>query len=602
MISEAQGDTVVRKAQWVIREVDDASASEEIATLRHDLDLPELVARLLWIRGQTTSSRARKFLSPRLADLSPPEGLPGVDQAAERLARALRSGERLAICGDYDVDGMTGTALLVRFFRMVDGDVVWSIPDRESDGYGLSVRAMDVLAEQGVKVAVTVDNGVTAHAALARARELGIDVVVTDHHLPDDTIPDCCAIVNPHLDRGDAADDVVIAPCGCALAFKLAWAVADRMRHVFSKDGEERFRSFLRDAVGLVAMASVTDAVPLVDENRILVAAGLHSLRRSRHPGVRALLDVSKVGSLPLTTEDVGFKLGPRLNAAGRLSRPELVIDLLTCEDADRAKELARALDAANKERRQIEQGVVAKAMAQAEARIEAEKPPALVVWGEGWHQGVIGIVASRLVDRFALPTAVVGMAGDRGRGSCRTPPGINLRDALASSEAHLERFGGHAMAAGFEVHADSMEAMRDAFEQAVLEQLEGDHCSHQISIDAVTNVDEWDLPAVQAVHRLAPFGQANPEPVFLLRGVQVAGEPKLMGQTSAHLAFALKQQHGAIRVIAFRRADLYDVVKSGQPLDLAVVPTVNEWGRTRTAEFRLLDLQVHEQNGQPTG
>ncbi|MDJ0973805.1 MAG: single-stranded-DNA-specific exonuclease RecJ [Planctomycetota bacterium] len=568
------------------------SAEDGIAALRRDLDLPELVARLLWIRGQRTSSRARRFLSPRLADLSPPEGLPGVDQAADRLARALNAGERIAVCGDYDVDGMTGTSLLVRFLRLVDGDVIWSIPDRESDGYGLSPRAVDAIAEKGAKVAVTVDNGVTAHAALARARELGMDVVVTDHHLPDDTLPDCCALVNPHVDRGEAGEDEVIAPCGCALAFKLAWAVADRLRARFQGEGEERLRAFLRDAVGLVAMATVADAVPLVDENRILVAAGLLSLRRSNHPGIRALLDVSKVGALPLTTEDIGFKLGPRLNAAGRLSRPELVIELLTATDEDTAKARARALDQANRERRQIEQGVLEEAIAQAQARVEAEKPPALVVWGEGWHQGVIGIVASRLVDRFGLPTAVVGVSNGRGRGSCRTPPTVNLHDALADTADHLERFGGHAMAAGFEVRSDALEPMRAAFEAAVHAQLEGDRCRNRLTIDAVTGIDDWDLPAVQAVHRLAPFGTSNPEPVFLLEGVRVAGEPRLMGQASTHLAFALKQSGGAIRVVAFRRADLYDLVASGQPLDIAVTPIVNEWRGTRTPEFRLLDLK----------
>lgn len=585
---------MVRKAEWVIRDTGSAPA-DAVAALRRELDVPNLVAELLWNRGQRTPSRARKFLRPRLADLSPPEGLPGMDQAAERLARALADDERIAICGDYDVDGMTGTALLVRFFRLVGGDVGWSIPDRESDGYGLSPRAVDSLAERGVNVLVTVDNGVSAHPALARAREHGIDVVITDHHLPDDTPPDCCAIVNPHIDSGDVAEGEVIAPCGCALAFKLAWAVADRIRASFKGDAEARLRDFLRDSVGLVAMATVTDAVPLVDENRILVAAGLNSLRRSAHPGIRALMDVSKLGAIPLTTQDIGFKLGPRLNAAGRLSRPELVIELFTTDDEDEARQLARALDKANIERRAIEKKVVADAMEQARAYIDESNPPALVVWGEGWHQGVIGIVASRLVDAFGLPTAVVGLAGDTGRGSCRTPPRVNLHDALSASADHLTRYGGHAMAAGFEVQADALPAFRSAFEGAVHEQLSGNRTSTEIAIDAVTPVDHWDLPAVQAVHRLAPFGKANPEPVFLIPSVKIAGTPKLMGQTSAHLSFTVKQNGGAIRVVAFGRADLFDTVSSGSPLDLAVTPIVNDWRGTRTPEFRLLDMQVAE-------
>ncbi len=577
---------------WVVEQVDAEASSREIPALARELGLPTLVARLLWQRGVREPSRARKFLSPRLADLSPPEGLPNVDTAAERLARALREGERIAVCGDYDVDGMTGTAVLVRFFRLAGGDVTWSIPNRESDGYGLSVAGIEDLAERGVKVIVTVDNGITALEPIARARALGMSVVITDHHLPGATLPDACIIVNPHLDE---SVDATAMPCGCALAFKLAWAIADRMRDMLRGEKRAALRAFLRDAVGLAALATVTDVVPLLGENRIMVTAGLGSLRSSSHPGIQALLSIAGVGNLPLTTEDVGFRIGPRLNAAGRLSKPELVVELLTESDPKRCRELAAELDRANALRKDIEKGVVKQAIAEAEALLASGDRKSLVVWGEDWHQGVIGIVAARLVDRFHKPSVVIGLADGMGRGSCRTPPDVHLQQALATCDEHLLRHGGHAMAAGCEIDAGDVEAFRDAFEAAVESQLEDRSAARTLRIDAVTDVDDWNLGAVQQMTRLAPFGSHNPEPVFLVPRAQVAGRPRLMGPASDHLSFALQQTGGAIRVVAFRRADLYDLASSGDELDLAVTPVLNDWRGTRTPEFRLVDMQKHD-------
>jgi single-stranded-DNA-specific exonuclease len=523
-----------------------------------------------------------------LADLSPPEGLPDLDRATERLARAIRAGERIAVCGDYDVDGMTGTALLVRFFRLAGGNVTWSIPHREKDGYGLSSATIERLAADGVKVAVTVDNGSTAVEPIKRAVELGIDVVITDHHIADGELPPAYAIVNPQLPGGSvAAQDL----CGCGLAFKVAWAIADRLRGRGVNATE--LKAFLRDAMGLVAMATVCDVVPLVGENRTLVATGLAALRKSPHPGIQALLEVSDLGRLPLTTEDVGFKLGPRLNAAGRLSRPDLVVDLLTGTDPVRCQALAQELDQANRTRRQVEEGVLKQADAQAAELVSARNPSALVLWGEGWHVGVVGIVAARMVDKYHRPAAVIGFADGRGRGSCRTPPAFNVHAALGASAEHLESFGGHAAAAGLDIRIDRAPAFRAAFEDAVVRQLENTVHQRTLEIDLESHADEWDLDTMYAVRRLAPFGRSNPEPLVIVRGAEVAGKPKLMGQASTHLTFALKQAQGAIRVVGFRQAKLFDLAASGTPLDLAVTPVINEWRGMRSPEFRLVDMRA---------
>lgn len=577
-----------RQRAWRVRPVEGAAAAEGIPDLARHLDVPALVAQLLWMRGLRSVEPARRFLSPRLKDLSQPAVLPDIEVAAARLAEAITQGEQIVVCGDYDVDGMTGTALLVRFIRLAKGRVTWWIPDRERDGYGLSADAMAAIAARGAQVAVTVDNGVTAHAALERAAELGVDVIVTDHHLPGETLPPAVALVNPHL----AEEPVAAPPCGCTLAFKLAWAVADRLRHLQGGEAGARFKAFLRDAVGLAGIATICDVVPLQGENRILVTAGLGALLKSPHPGIRALLDVAGLGERALTTEDVGFKIGPRLNAAGRLGIPDLVIELLTAEDPDDAARMAKELDDANLKRREIEAAVAEEAYAQAEG-LWAERPrDALVLWGEGWHQGVVGIVAARIVDRYHVPATVIGMTGDTGRGSCRTPPGVDLHQALTDCAPHLDRYGGHAQAAGLEIALDRLASFREAFESAVHTQLETPGEVAPLDVDAETRVDVWNLASVQAIRRLAPFGKDNPKPRFLVREAHVAGKPRIMGRAGTHLSFALRQPGGAIRVVAFQRAELYDMAAAGTPLDLVVEPILNEFRGNVSAEFHLVDMR----------
>jgi single-stranded-DNA-specific exonuclease len=564
--------------------------AEALADLGRRLGLPPPVARLLWQRGLTDEARARHFLEPRIDHLRPPAGLPDIDKAARRLVDAVNAGERIAICGDYDVDGMTGTALLVRFFRLLRADVTWAIPDREQDGYGLAPGMVERLAASGARVAITVDNGIAAHAALERARELGLDIVVTDHHLPGPTLPPAVALVNPHLDPDGPPEHRWL--CGCALAFKLAWAVADRSRARLGAEGTKQFKVFLRDALALVALATLADQVPLRGENRVLVAGGLTSLRGTTHAGLVALRDVAHLGSAAITTEDVAFKIAPRLNAAGRLSRPELVIELLTCEDAVEARRLARALDDANQERRTIEAAVLDQALAEAEAEIAARDPCALVLAGDAWHIGVVGIVAARLVDRFHRPALVIGMMGDRGRGSGRTPEGIDLHAALTACGETMERFGGHAAAAGMEVARERLGDLKAGFEAAVDAQRRAGAIVAPLTLDATCAADDWCLASVEALRRLEPFGQENPEPVFLLEGAHVAGTPRLLGQPAHHLSFTIRQQSGALRVLGWRRHDLFALASSGQPLDLAVTPVVNVFRGRASAELRLVDAR----------
>ncbi len=576
------GGPIRAGAAWVVA----VAPGDETRALAKDAGLSPLAGRLLWLRGIRTAAAAKAFVDPRLADLEPPDRLPDMAVAVSRIVAAIRDKERIAVCGDYDVDGMTGTALLVRFLTLAGGNVTYAIPDRESDGYGLSVAGVDRLHADGVRLAITVDNGVSAFDALERAKALGIDVVVTDHHLPGATLPPAVAIVDPQ--RTDlAAGTPPSSLCGCGLAFKLAWGVADALPKAVA---DARLKSFLKDAVGLVALATVSDVVPLVGENRILVSSGLRALKTSRHEGLTALLGVAGVGATPLTTEDVAWRIAPRLNAAGRLNRPDLAIDLLTATDASTARRLATEIGAANEQRREIERGVAAQALAIAKERVASEAASgaraSLVVAGEGWHRGVIGIVAARLVDAHDRPSIVIGLEGDGGRGSCRSTRGIDLHEALVQCKHLLRRYGGHAAAAGLEIERGAVEQFAVAFDAAVKAQAGSAPASSALHLDAEVDPADVTVEAAEEVRRLGPFGAGNPEPRFAVLGARVAGKPRLIGSGSDHLTFALKAGLGAVRVVAFRQSASYDLAASGAPIDLVASLSVNDFRGTRTAEL----------------
>lgn len=570
---------------WVVRTPPCPEASRAVAAR---LGLPPVVAELLVQRGHGEPESARRFLEPHLGQLEPPRGLPHIDRAARRVAEAIAKRELVAVCGDYDVDGMTGTALLMRFFRLVGANAMWSIPDRETEGYGLGVAQVDRLHAAGVRLAITVDNGVSAHAALQHAASLGIDVVVTDHHVPGPTLPPAHSLVVPLTD--EATSSGMRNLCGCALAFKLAWAVADRVRARMGASGDTAFKQFLHDALAWVAIATVADHVPLVGENRVLAAAGMAALRKSTLPGFVALREVAELGDRRILAEDVAFRLAPRINAAGRLSQPHLAIELFLAEDLDDARRLAQLLDEANTERRRIEQGVTAAAIAVAEQQMASCNPPAIVVAGAGWHLGVIGIVAARLVDRFQRPALVVGLDGERGRGSGRAPPGVDLFAALGAAAAHLERFGGHAAAAGFEVRLEAWDRFVEAFQAGVRGAHQDGEVGPPLHLDATSRPEDWTLDAVEALGRLEPFGRDHAQPIFFLPAVCLAGRPRLMGAQGKHLSFAVRAGNGAaVRVVGWNGHAFHDLVARGAPFDLAATPFVDEWNGTRSVGLRLV-------------
>jgi single-stranded-DNA-specific exonuclease len=455
-----------------------------------------------------------------------------------------------------------------------------------SEGYGLNADAVARIAEDGVDLLVTVDHGTTAREEVSLARELGMDVVVLDHHVPSgEALPPANALVNPHL--GDVAGD---APCGVGVAFKAAWEVARLLAG--GPRVADAHRAFLMDALAFVALGTVADVVPLRGENRLFVHFGLQVLARSSWPGIAALLAAARLEEEDLEASDIGFRLAPRLNAAGRLGRAELALELLLTDSAGRAREIASTLESENRRRQQIEAEILASARQRVEEEYEPDHPGALVLGDAAWHPGVIGIVAARLVDRYHRPAVLVAFDEGLGRGSCRTIPALALPDALARCAEHLDSFGGHAAAAGLTIREARFPAFREDFDRVVREMLTREDLVRRLRVDVVAPLSSIRAPVVRELDRLAPFGQGNPRPVFATRGVRVAGKPRRAGGEGQHLSILVSDGGTTLRAIGFGMGPLAESVeKASRRVDIAYTPRFDTWRRDGSLELTLRDV-----------
>lgn len=534
--------------RWLHRPTD-AHAAQVLA---RELGLHPVAAAILAGRGYTAPDQAERFLAARLTDLPDPFGMKGMPKAVERLVRALRQEEKITVYGDYDVDGVTSTCLLVEFLRNVGAQVGYYVPHRLVEGYGLNPEAVDRMAADGTRLIVTVDCGVTAVEEVDRAARAGVDVVVVDHHKAPAELPRAVAMLNPHQ-PGCAFPSKELSAVG--VTFHLLMALRKTLR----EEGwfnERRPEPNLRDALDLVALGTVADVVPLVNANRILVTHGLRVLAQTRRVGMRALMQVAGVDG-PVGAGQVGFKLGPRINAAGRLDDAGAAVELLLTSDPAQAQRLAMTLDAANEERRDIERRITTEAFAQAFPIVD--KVRGLVLSADGWHPGVVGIVASRVVERFHRPAVVLGVDGATAKGSCRSIEKFDMYGGLGRCASHLLRFGGHHHAAGVHLESDRIEAFRTAFEQEAARQLDEGDLVPIIRIDARLSAADATLELAQSLSRLAPFGAGHPEPVFAteLSGVESRILPAKSG-TGDHLKFGIGTADG----IAFGLADRQGVLR----------------------------------------
>ena len=557
----------------------DAEAADALAAA---LGIAPVVARLLCQRGLSDPELAGRFLNPSLDHLHDPMLLADMGRAVDRIMAAIARKERIAIHGDYDVDGVTSTVILRRALEMLGADVVHFIPERLKDGYGLQPIAIERLHADGVTLVVSVDCGIRGADAALRARELGVDLIITDHHEPDAELPQALAVINPK--RHDCSyPDKYLAGVGVAL--KLVQALCRR------SDRESWLPGFIKVA----AIGTLADVVPLVGENRVIAKLGLDLLTKGPHKvGLRALLDVSGLTGKTIDSYHIGFMLAPRVNAAGRMSTPDIATRLLLAADetmAEEARQLALQLDGENVRRQEEEAEIlaVAKKIVQTDPDIGARS--VLVVAGEGWHRGVIGIVASKLVDAFHRPAIVLSVDGDAAHGSCRS---ISRFDMLAALErcAHLFiRFGGHKQAAGLTMEADRIKELRLAVNAVADETLGPDDLMPRLRIDGDLTFRGITGGVAAGVASLAPFGAGNPRPVFAARGVEIIDGPRKLKER--HLKMALKQDGRIFRAVAWRAAERHDYLAEHKAaLDVAFSLEQNQYNGETYVELTLADLK----------
>ncbi len=567
----------VSRRRWTLRQ--EMPSPGQIAHLAQALAIQPLTAQTLLLRGIDTLDAGRDFLQARLAALPDPDLLPDMAIACGRLEQALLRKERIAVHGDYDVDGITGCSLLVETLRHMGGQVEYHIPLRMTDGYGLSADAIRQARDNGCELIVSVDCGVSAHAEADLAAELGLDLIITDHHQPPDELPTCLALINPHL-----ANNRFPWPelSGVGVAFFLLVGLRRRLREngYFTRHPEPD----LRHGLDLVALGTIADIVPLGGVNRILVRAGLALLERGDRPGVAALKRVADVKQV--TCGSVGFRLAPRLNAAGRLEDASLGVSLLLGEEPQDLGPLAELLDGFNRERQQIEQKTLEQAIARLEAEGRSDRR-SIVLADERWHSGVIGIVASRLVERYHRPTVLIALEGGQGKGSARSISGFHLYAALQQAAEPLSGYGGHAMAAGLSIAADRVPAFAELFEAVACRELQPEDLLPCLGHDGEIKLAQLSRSQVAELESLNPFGMGNPQPVFVSRGCRVLS-PRILGEK--HLKFEVEQEGERVGCIAFGMAERYSEL--GSEIDLLFRPGINNWRGNCSVQLQVSDFR----------
>lgn len=545
--------------------------------------LHPLVSRILTARGHTTDESVRAFLSPMLVDMIDPGLLLGIPAAVSRLMAARAAGEKVCIYGDYDVDGISGTALLVSFLRKTGFSCDYFIPNRFDDGYGLSIDALRDIISRGANLIVSVDCGITAVEEAAFCRESGADLIIVDHHAPRPELPVCCAVINP-LQPGCPYPFKSLSGVGVAFNLLVALRSALRDAGIFTGGSEPDLREWL----DLVALGTIADIVPLTGQNRIYVTHGLRQLSEAVRPGLAALKDVAGIRG-PVSCGQVGFRLAPRLNAVGRMESAVPGVDLLLCNDMQHCRGIAADLDVANAERQAVERSMFDDAIRMVEADGAWQSRRSIVLASREWHQGVVGIVASRLVERYHRPTILIALDGEgSGKGSGRSIPGFHLLDALTACSGYLERFGGHRYAAGVGIREEQFPRFAAAFEAVAAASLRESDLVPTLSIDAEVTPEEISTELVAGLKRLEPFGSGNPEPVLMMRSLVVRSFRQV---GDGHLRMALERDNRSFDAIAFRM--VHRVVP--ERIDIAFYPEINEWRGSSSIQFRIKDLRPAE-------
>ena len=563
--------------------------AETVSQLEQGLNLPTVVAVLLVNRGVTSLESARDFLEADFSHLHDPFLMTDMRQAVERVVQALEQKEAITVFCDYDVDGVTSAAFLTHFFRDLNCAVEAYLPERRSEGYGLNSDAVRKIRERGAGLMITADCGITGVKEVALANEIGLDVIVTDHHqVGEEGLPPAIAVLNPHRSDCDYPYKFL---SGVGLAFKLAIAVRNGL---YSAGWPKERLPNLKRHLDLFALGTIADVAPLTGENHILTLHGLKMLSVTAKPGLVALKETSGIVG-DVSARSVGFSLGPRLNAAGRLGKADNGLHLLTSTDLKEAKVLARELEQINKERKEIQEETVTEAESLFHHHVDMEKDRVIVLASEIFHPGVIGIAASRLVDKYQRPTVLIALEAGQGKGSGRSIPRFNLFKAFTDCSGHLIQFGGHAYAAGLSIKEDQVDAFRNAMNEVGHRYLTEEDLIPEVRVDAVLSLEEIGRSLYSRMALLEPFGTENPVPSFLSQGVKLQ-EVKVIGKEKNHVRFRAVQGKGRIEGVGFGFAEVLESVDPGADLfDIAYELNLNTWNGRDKLEIKLLDIRLAE-------
>ncbi len=554
--------------KWDIAPQDDPGVQHLSAAL----GLPPILAQLLIRRGLDTPEAANTFLNPSLQHLSDPFLLTGMREAVERLTRARDAGEHVLVFGDYDVDGISGTAILVNGLKRFGlKQVSFNMPKRLTEGYGLDNEHVDEALAQGVSLIVTVDNGIAAHGPAAHARAVGLDLIITDHHSIEHGLPDALAVINPQREPETYPGRYL---CGAGVAFKLATAL-----------------NGTPNDLDIAALGTVADIVPLLEENRVIVALGLKHITRYQRNGIAKLAGVAGIDLQSISSVDIGFQIGPRINAAGRLNNGLAALHLLLTECPDQATEMANFLNDANAERRSIEKDIYEEALEELDACFTPAQR-GIVLARDGWHPGVIGIVASKIQGRYHRPVVIIAVGEDGlGRGSARANGGFDMVKAFRGCQEHLVKFGGHRSAAGMTIDMENLERFSASFEQAAREQLGDGEIISELAVDVIASLSELDPVLLNAIARLEPLGHHNPAPVFCTLGVEALGASARILKDQ-HLKVTFRQGDTVVPAIGFNMAERFYTEDLTGLVDIAYTPQFNVWRGETTIQLLLKDIR----------
>jgi len=564
---------------------------DQVEQLEAEAKIPTVVAMLLLNRGIDRADEISSFIDTKLSGLRDPENLPGIPEASALIYQAVQDEKKILIYGDYDADGMTASAILYRCLNLLHANVAYFAPNRMSDGYGLSANQIRRHHDQGFEFIISVDCGIANADEIAVAKELGMQVIVTDHHEFADCLPDADAIVHPRLPGTEYPFGGL---CGAAVALKLAWALCKLDSEATRV--KPAHRDFLMMAVGIAAIGTVADVVPLQDENRILVTHGLRSLKNRPPLGLAALMKLTGLASKKqFDAQDIGFNIGPRLNAAGRLGQAPLGVELLVTDDKQRAQELADYLDNLNEDRKKIERSINLAAVKQIKEKYDAENDPAFVLAGHGWNAGVIGVVSGRLAEKYGRPVILIAldqMGVKPGIGSARNGGIGNLHETLKHCTEHLIKHGGHAAAAGLTIDENQVDAFRSAFCEYFQESISEEDRMVEVVIDAEALLSQLTPQTIYQMQQLGPFGEANPAPLLCASNVDVVtGSAKRMGGGERHLSVKVSQYGKTLRAVAFGQGDWAEELDQVEgPIDVVFKPVINEFRGQRNVELHLED------------